>query len=254
MYIAYIDASGDAKITSEENYVLAAVIINERDYQRIDNGLRQIKIKHFPNLSDEDVEFHAKDMLNRDRLFNNLTWETIYAIFDDIFDFISYVATRLTIISVVTVKSKVKKKTLDLEEWGHKLLFERFNNFLKDKNWQNTQNFQPSEFGIMITDTEGLTKDQKLRKKLVPVLKNGTVYSDFDYLIEDPLFTDSKWRNLSQLSDTIAYCIRKKFRVNTPSLHTPYWEKYFKKIEIKFHANQQTGEYMGYGLKLFPED
>ena len=236
-------------MTQSENYVLSAVIINERDYQRIDNGLRQIKIKYFPNLSAEDIEIHAKDMLNRDGVFQNLNWDIIYAIFTDVFDFISDVATKLTIISVVMIKYRIWNKSLDLESWGHKLLFERFNLFTKEKNRYNTENFQPNEFCIMITDTEGLVKDQHLRKKLIPILKNGTNSN----LIEDPLFTDSKWRNLSQLSDNIAYCVRKRFRINKPSFHTTNWERYFKKIEIKFDANPQTGDYIGYGLKIFPK-
>jgi len=57
----------------------------------------------------------------------------------------------------------------------------------------------PPQYGIMIMDSEGITKDQKLRKQLVAILRHGTPYSQLNYLIEDPLFTDSKWRNLSQL-------------------------------------------------------
>ena len=53
----------------------------------------------------------------------------------------------------------------------------------------------------MIMDTEGSKQDAKLRGKLTPILRNGTKYSKFQYLIEDPLFTDSKWRNLSQIVD-----------------------------------------------------
>ncbi len=36
-------------------------------------------------------------------------------------------------------------------------------------------------------------------------LVEGTIYSKLDYLIEYPLFTDSKWRNLSQIVDCVAF-------------------------------------------------
>ena len=66
MYLAYLDASGSALLKEKENYVLSAIITNECSWQIIDNSIKQIKIKHFPQIADEDVEFHAKDMLNRD--------------------------------------------------------------------------------------------------------------------------------------------------------------------------------------------
>ena len=101
----------------------------------------------------------------------------------------------------------------------------------------------------MIMDTEGHKKDQKLRNKLSGMLFDGTRYSELDYLIEDPLFTDSKWRNLSQVVDCVAYCIRKHYRENTSSIHTTKWLEYFSKIEKKFH--NKNGYYLRYGLKIF---
>ena len=99
-------------------------------------------------------------------------------------------------------------------------------------------------------DSEGPVKDQNLRKKIYPMLRYGTMYSKLSYLIEDPLFTDSKWRSLSQLADCIAYCVRKKHRQNKPSFHTKHWLGYFSKIESKF--DNKNGRYLGIGLKVFP--
>jgi len=82
------------------------------------------------------------------------------------------------------------------------------------------------------------------------MLNKGTHYSQLGYLIEDPLFTDSKWRNLSQVVDCIAYCIRKKYRNNNDNKHTRNWEKYYSLIESKFH--NKDGNYLRYGLKIFP--
>ena len=109
--------------------------------------------------------------------------------------------------------------------------------------------YQP-EYGIMITDSEGVKKDQKLRGKLLGMSRKGTLYSRLDVLIEDLLFTDSKWRNLSQLVDCVAYCIRKQYRTNSRSFHTFYWQSYYKRIETKFDNPRDS--YFGYGLKIFP--
>jgi len=71
-------------------------------------------------------------------------------------------------------------------------------------------------------------------------------------LIEDPLFTDSKWRNLSQLVDCVAYAIRKHFRnPPKPSFHDKNWESYFKLIYDKLDADE-SGKIDGCGLKVFP--
>jgi len=102
----------------------------------------------------------------------------------------------------------------------------------------------------MIMDSEGETKDRKLRKQLLSILRRGTLYSQLQYLIEDPLFTDSKWRNLSQLADLVAYCIRKKYRINTTSFHTQKWESYYAKMEPKLDS--PFGSHHGHGLKIFP--
>jgi len=147
------------------------------------------------------------------------------------------------------VKSKLRKQ-IDLEEWGYRFVFERLNSYLDEQNDFLTQAGMPHEYGIMIMDTEGHKKDQKLRDKLSDMLNNGTFYSKLDYLIEDPLFTDSKWRNLSQITDCVCYCIRKQFRNNSNNIHKENWNKYFQLIEPKFHS--KDGNYRGYGLKVFP--
>jgi hypothetical protein len=59
MFIAYLDASGRPDLAERENYVLASLVINERNWQIIDNAMKEIKLKHFPNLSDADIELHS---------------------------------------------------------------------------------------------------------------------------------------------------------------------------------------------------
>ena len=166
------------------------------------------------------------------------------------FDLISQDRTHLTIIASLIQKSKLKKR-IDLEVWGHRMLFERLNTFINQQNQYLLQAGNPHEYCIMIIDSEGNIKDQKLRNKLIGMLASGTRYSKLDFLIEDPLFTDSKWRNLSQVVDCIAYCIRKKYRENNhDTIHTKKWLEYFSKIESKFH--NKNGYHLRYGLKIFP--
>ena len=248
MYISYLDSSGTPSLTTMENYVLAAVTVNERAWYSIKKKIECIKIKHFPTLQLDQIEFHVKDMMNRDDIYENLSWEKIYSILDDLFEIIKDDDTELTIIAVLIQKSELKKE-IDVEEWGHRFLFERLNSYLEEQNKNQTSSKYP-EYGIMIIDSEGKKNDNKLRNKLSNMLTRGTMYSKLNYLIEDPLFTDSKWRNLSQIADCVAYCIRKRYRQNTPSTHTTNWNHYYDMMQTKFHRKNR--DYMQYGLKIFP--
>ncbi len=71
MFIIYLDASGRPEQSDPESFTLASVIIKEQNYQDLDNKIKQIKLKHFPSLPDEKVEFHAKDMMNREEFSNH---------------------------------------------------------------------------------------------------------------------------------------------------------------------------------------
>jgi hypothetical protein len=250
LFLAYLDSSGRPLFEDKESYVLASVITNERSWQAIDNGVKQIKIKHFPNLPDNEVELHAKDMLNHDGIFKSLSWDEIYAIFSDVFDFISNPDSQLTLIAVVIQKDKLNKNT-DTERWAFGLIFERLNKFIARQNAQLMSAGYPQEYGIMIMDSEGEKKDSRLRNKITGMLRHGTEFANLTSLIEDPLFTDSKWRNMSQLADNVAYCVRKNLRSNTMSFHTANWTGYFKKIEPRFDC-RSSGSYLGWGLKIFP--
>ncbi len=189
-------------------------------------------------------------MVNHEDIFKQMSWDEIYNVFTDVFNFISDPLTDFTIIAVLIRKSNLYKDT-DPEIWSHKLLFERLDTFIGKQNKKLLEAGFSNEYGIMIMDSEGEKKDPKLRNKLVSILRYSTQYSPLAYIIEDPLFTDSKWRNLSQLVDCVAYCIRKHYRENnSPSFHTTHWEKFFKQVETKF--DNPNGSYLNYGLKIFP--
>jgi len=101
-------------------------------------------------------------------------------------------------------------KQFDIEEWGHRLIIERIEKYLEKVNKNN----KTDQYGLMIEDTVSPKNDEMIRNKVHIIMADGTMYSKINYLIEDPLFTDSKWRNLSQLVDCVAYCIRRKFKCN----------------------------------------
>ena len=140
----------------------------------------------------------------------------------------------------------------NIEKWAYQLLVERLNKFLEKSNTDAILNNKDPQYGIMIVDSENPVCDNKLRKNICEFLRYGTYYGKFRYLIEDPLFTDSKWRNLSQLTDCVAYAIRKHFRnPANPSFHDRNWELYYKMLLYKADTNE-VGRTSGCGIKVFP--
>ncbi len=177
MFTAYLDSSGRPDFDDKKNFVLAAVITNGANWQVIDNALKRIKLGHFPSLPDMEVEIHAKDMPSRRGIFKNLKWEQIYAIFDDVFRYVSLSDSALTIVAVVIICKKKLPRNQDIETWAYRLMFERINRFVERQNelLHAAQCFH--QYEIMILDSVGEKKDQKLRRKLYSLLKDGTFYS-----------------------------------------------------------------------------
>ena len=152
MYLCYLDSSGSSLISDPENYVLAALIINEGNWALIENQMNSLKQKHFPLIPPDDVEIHAKDMMNGQGIFKTIRVTETYAILDDVFDFLSKNAPIFTIESVLIEKNKLSKIDLDLELWGHRMIFERINKFLESENVKFVQGGHPPQFGLMIPE------------------------------------------------------------------------------------------------------
>lgn len=251
MFLIYVDESGKPNFRDPESFVLSAFIINERDWQRIDNEVKRIKIEYFPALRDVDVELHASDIVHRKNVFKTLGGNTSYKLLEDIYSLISRI--DCTIIAVMIRKNKLRKRDLDLELWGFRLLFDRLCKFLEKKNRELISNGLSNEYGLLLIDSVEKSFDRKLRAKILSFLTTGTFYSTNKFLIEDPLFVVSQYRNISQLTDLVAYCIRRKHR-NVPSSNSmtdKKFEKYYKKIYNKFDTDD-SGRVEGCGIKIFP--
>jgi len=100
---------------------------------------------------------------------------------------------------------------IDIEMWALRLIFERICWNLKDLNNLLKNAGQKEQYGLMIMDSVSFGFDNKVRNKIRGLLLDGTYYENNDFLIEDPLFTCSHWRNLCQIADIIAYLINYKF-------------------------------------------
>ena len=71
MYLIYIDESGKATLKDPEDFVLAALIINENQWYNINNQINALKTHFFPNIQNSDIELHAAEIANHKGHFQN---------------------------------------------------------------------------------------------------------------------------------------------------------------------------------------
>jgi len=239
-----MDESGKPTFKDKENYTLASLCIHEKYWQTVDNKVNELKSTYFPNLSADKVEFHAKEIAQGDSIYKSMKLEERMQIFEDIYTLIA--KTECNILSTLIDKTKIYAHNFDIEYWALKLLFERICIWLEKQNEKN----ELPEHAILLIDSVNTKYDQKRRDKLLPWIRRGTCYRNNKYIIEDPLFVTSSYRSLSQLTDCIAYCIRRKYRPSKKKLDG-YFDKFFEIIYKKIDKNKY-GDIINAGLKIFP--
>ena len=247
LIFAYFDESGTPNPGDPEDFVLAAVLVKSAQWRRISDGIDGIKRRHFADHDPKDVEIHVKDMLNRSGIYRAVTLDEIYSFLYDVFRFISDHDTPLHIIASIIRKRELRTR-IDPEWWNYKFVFERLDSYLGGD--RSAAGGGPGGQGIAIIDgDEG--RAAELHNKLSGMLAEGTENSRLSHIVERPFFTDSRLRNVSQISDCVSYCVRRSHgRHAYNRLHTPHWQRFYAMIEGKFHS--KDGDYKGYGLKVFP--
>lgn len=257
MYLIYIDESGKPNLQDPEDFVLGALIINENKWVIIDNQVRALKNHFFPTMDDSRIELHASEMINHEKVFQNLTNAQIFDILEACYNLISNIDCCL--IASVIRKDKIYSQIRSssgindwIEQWGHRILFERICLYLDKVNEEKVSIGIPIDYGIMLIDSVNRRYDQLLRKKILELFEKGTYYIQNKYLIEDPLFISSQYRNLTQLVDLVSFIVRRRYRNNSSnSFFNQKYLQYFNLIENKFDTDED-GTIEGCGIKFFP--
>jgi len=249
MFLIYMDESGKPYFSDKENYILAGFCIHENSWQTIDNEVKKLKIKYFQNLNPDNIEFHVKEISQGEGLYKKMNLKQRMKILDELYTLISKL--DCTLIAVLIDKTKAYSNKFDVDYWGLKLLFERFCIYLEKENKKKIANGSPTECALLLIDSVNNKYDLKIRKKLLPWIRKGTEYHTNYYIIEDPIFITSSFRSMSQLADSIAYCIRRKYRPSTKTLDK-YFDKFYSTILPKFDTDR-NGNIINAGLKIFPK-
>lgn len=254
MQLAYIDESGVPAIEVDKYFSLSAVIIEDSNWSNLDTKVRIIKKKWYPQENADDVEFPASEMLASRGCHKGVSTETRFKVFKEIYELISN--EKVTIIGVIIDKLKIypeKRKNFDVEQWAYRLLFERLNKFCAKHNAKRILSGKSEELCLMIIDSKSRSQDKRLRDKMLNFLRDGTYYAANKFIVEDPIFTDSKWRCISQLSDLVSYTIWRGFlKQGSNETLTKTFEGHFNLIKTKMDTDSK-GNLMGCGLVVFPK-
>ncbi|NLL95104.1 MAG: DUF3800 domain-containing protein [Thermoplasmatales archaeon] len=250
MHITYIDESGQPDfLHQEQEFVLVSLTIEETFWKNIDDRVNAIKRNYFPDRDERDVEFHAMDFFNRHGPFRYIGLETRLEIFREVLKLVA--ESDCVIIAVLVRKDELTDEDLDVVSLAFEPLFDSLCLHMERVNCTAKENGKEEHGCILVLDSVSRNYDDKVRTVIKTLLKNGTEQNKNEYLIEDPFFVDSRHRNMIQLVDCVAYCIRRKFRkaVASPASQETF-EEFFSIIEPKFL--EVEGDAIGYGLKKIP--
>jgi len=222
----------------------------------VDNEVSALKTKWFPHLEPSVIEIHAWHIINQKGIYRTIGRANSLQLLTEVFELIS--KTDCNIVASVIHKSKIYARLTDddIDLWSHRLLFERVCKFIEKDNSKKISIGQPADYGILLMDFVNPNYHSKVRKKYRRFFGRGTHYLQNQYLIENPLFVDSQYRNMSQLVDIVAHLInrytnlRKKPRSTWTDVDQVIYQGY-QILKPRFDKGA-NGQINGYGIKYFP--
>jgi len=248
MYLTYVDESGVPN-KSNENFVVAGIIVNENKWMLYDSEVTQLKNNLFGSKW-ELYELHMADIVHGKKLYSKVSEKDRARFINEIFTLVNKFNVRIVASIIKTNKIYADK---DIELWGLRLFFERLVLNLEDLNIKLKESGSEPQMGIIISDSINNKYDNQRREKFKEFFNFGTYYVNNKYIIEDVLFTDSHWRNMNQLADCVAYVINHANKINknkNPEIFKALMYGFFvvdKKMEVGKSGSKS------FSFKIFPE-
>lgn len=221
MYLMYVDESGDVgKQNSPTRYfVLSAIVLHELrwcttleslvEFRRMLRDRKGLKLRE---------EIHCTELINKPGDLKRIKRNDRLDIIKKCIDWINS-QPHLNVFSIFVDKHS---RTDDIFELAWNTLTMRFENTIRHNNFSGPQN--ADDRGMILSDN---TEGEKLRKLIRKMRHFNTIpntqeyyHSGYrnmrlEYIIEDPIFRDSKYSFMHQMNDVVAYCVRQKYQPNS---------------------------------------
>ncbi|AMH95432.1 hypothetical protein AR505_1717 [methanogenic archaeon ISO4-H5] len=249
-----MDESGKPNYNDTENeYVIAAITIHESEYKHVEDELSKVKHRYFPDMDPRDVEIHATDIISRKGLFNKMDVATRLQLLKDVLNTLENIDS--TVNCTVIRKDLLKGRVSDVDNVAYKFLFERLCMTHIKLNKKLTRNGSDPQFGILFMDSIQPKFDEKIKSRVRNMITEGTEHIVNDYIIEDVVFVDSRYRAMSQLVDCIAYVMRRYHRLTFLNSGNDSELSFYRDCFdiIRPHIRKgPNGRMKGAGLKIYP--
>ena len=254
MFLTYIDESGKPNYNDTENeYVLAAITIHESEYRHVEDELSKVKQQYFPELNPKNVEIHATDIISRKGLYSKMDLVKRLQLLKDVLTPLQKIDAVIN--CVVIRKDLLNGRVVDLDNIAYKFLFERLCMTHVKLNKAIIRKGSDPQYGLLFMDSIQPKFDEKIKTRVRDMIVEGTEHIDNDYIIEDVVFVDSRYRAMSQIVDCIAYVVRRFHRLcfsdNVNEMELSFYSDCFNMIKPHLRKGPNR-KIIGAGLKIFP--
>ena len=222
MYLMYVDESGDSgKLKSPTKYfILTAIVIHELRWRPLLESLVEFRkgLRDVKGLKLSDEIHHCTHFINKPGELVRISRNNRVDIMKKCVDWLNSQAD----INVFSVVVKKEDKSGDIFEIAWNTLLMRFENTISYKNFAGPQN--ADDRGIVLSDN---TEGEKLRALIRKMRHYNTIPNrgemhasgyrniPLQYVIEDPVFRDSKYSFMHQMNDVAAYSARQMYEPNS---------------------------------------
>ena len=209
MYLIYVDESGQTgtNLSDPEQpvFVLAALIINETDWQSVEKGLRDIVEQYFPDRP-EDFEIHANAIRNGTDVFRQYSLDHRLAFRDACLDLAQEMDLKLVYRAIVKKRFQVWIRStfgggvsINPHVAAFPLVARVVDEYLASISEDTLGIFISDENREIIPDVE----------KAIHVLRGIEGSLNLGHIIEKGFFIDSSKSLVLQLCDLCVYSLRK---------------------------------------------
>lgn len=249
MYLMYVDESGDTGLAAggSSHFALTGLIVHESRWRDLVDVLMKFRrtMRDAHNLPVR-MEIHASQYLRHPPVANMLPHVRI-AILRNLLDELAQFS-DISITGVV-IKKTGKPSSYDVFDNAWKILFQRFENTLKNGNFPGAHR---SDYGIVFTDATNGQKLTRLMRRMAvhnPISNQqwaGPGYRQLPIrrVIEDPHGKDSRQSYLVQAVDVTAYFLMQKYAPNKrirKSGATNYYDRLRPILNVKASGKNPLG-------------
>ncbi|MGQ9627168.1 MAG: DUF3800 domain-containing protein [Anaerolineae bacterium] len=204
MYFIYLDESGSTgRDPLQRFFVLVALIARAENCLRAQEQLEDLKLRFFPNIQPEEIEFKGRNLLQRQGFFKNVRTEICQKILDELYNLMRTLPFWLFTTVLDKEHPTINRLRLspdDVYHYAYKNLIYRVDKFLQTEKGP----------GLVFIDSRASSirshmKDARLIQIHREYLRELKKTESETHLVEYPVFVQSQFFAAIQLADLCAY-------------------------------------------------